>query len=619
MNQLTIQPSVIQLPTDPTIQDTIVQEKIVHDDQDKKPNQTKKRRTQTKKPNQTKKRKTHQEPTIQETIDKYGAEDEIDGKIDEQSSQETISEQPLNILQHFIFKNITHSVTIIQTDKGPMFKAADIGKILGINNMSHATSGFTDNQKGLVSNDTLGGPQKTLCLTVKGVYRVILRARKSIAWPFQEWVIDVIDEINKKGFYELKSAKEEAERYKEQANEAIKKADNAKHEAILEAFNHKYIVYYGHVKNIGDKKLIKIGSTQDIKDTNNRHLKDFGSFKLFFAIECSTNVKFEKFLHKHNFIKSFEYREACKVKEGKCSNEVFLMSDVDIERSIEVCKRNLSKFNEAPPDVQSLNGVLQNINEKSSTLLSNIEKMDGRIQNLEKSKRNPITEMQPFQEGKRHKANVTRGDKIQRYSPDGKTLTKTYPSLIEATRDPELGPNGCNKAIKDAIENNTIYKRYRWASLTRDKPDNEFQQIEPTCEDAIQVNTGFVAMLNLKKDKIVAVFADQKAAGKDRNFKGGAAICKALRQETQSGGHYFKLWHECSPDLRNKYLEENNLPEVVTSSGMKSIIQIGADGTEKKYANITQVTKQFCIGRKTLFDAIKHEYLLQGFKWKFAE
>lgn len=475
MNQTTVQSSVIQLPTDPTIQELVIQEKIVNDDHDKKP-------TKIKKP--TKKRKTHKESTIQESTDKHGvedgAEDEIDGKIDEQSSQNTISKQPNYILQYFIFDNTEYDVDIIWEKGKPLFKAADIGKILDIQNIHTSIKNFDEDEKVIRQVHTFDGTQQVAYLTQYGVYRLTLDCDKPIAKHLKKWVFQVTDEIN--------------------------------------------------------------------------------------------NLKEEH------------------------SNKVFLM-------------------NETPPNVQSLNGVLQNIH-KISSLLSNI---DERLQNAETSKQNTTTEIQPFQEGKRHKSNVKRGDKIQRYSPDGKTLIKTYSSIIDATRDPELGPNGCNNAIKNAIENNTIYRRYRWAYLTRDKPDNEFQKIEPTYEDAIQVNTGFVAMLNLRKDKIVAVFANQKAAAEDRKFINGAPISRAIRQETQSGGHYFKLWHECSPDLKNKYLEKNNLPEVATSSQMKGIIQIGADGTEKKYANITQVTNQFHIGRKTLFDAIEHEYLLQGFKWKFAK
>ena len=124
----------------------------------------------------------------------------------------------MEILQHFLFENTAHNVTIAQNADGtPMFRASDIGEILGIKNMSDATSGFPEDQAGVVSNYSSSQHRKTLYLSEKGVYRVLCRSRKAVAWPFQEWVIDVIAQINRTGKYELESAQQEAELYKEKS------------------------------------------------------------------------------------------------------------------------------------------------------------------------------------------------------------------------------------------------------------------------------------------------------------------------------------------------------------------------------------------------------------------
>ena len=73
----------------------------------------------------------------------------------------------------------THDVTIIRNeDETPMFKASDIGAILGIKNMRDATSGFAEDQKCVVSNDANPTMHDNLFLTEKGVYRVLCRSRK---------------------------------------------------------------------------------------------------------------------------------------------------------------------------------------------------------------------------------------------------------------------------------------------------------------------------------------------------------------------------------------------------------------------------------------------------------
>lgn len=524
----------------------------------------------------------------------------------------------MEILQNFLFDNTTHEVTIVQTDNGPMFKASDIGRILGIKNMRDATSNFADDQRhSVVSTDAIGRNKETPFLTEKGVYRVLCQSRKPIAWPFQEWVIDVIDEINKKGFYELKSAKEEAEKYREQNRELLEKKERIEHETLMESFNHKYIVYYGRIREIDGKTLVKIGSTKNIKESVNRHLKDYGTFKLFFALECGTNEKFERFLQKHEIIEPYKYTLPCKVEEGKKSHEVFLLNEQEIEQAVDVCRRNAFKYNEAPPDVQTLNGVLNNLNETSEAILSNVTSMEERLRALEGSKKR--IEPKSFQNGRQRNVNVGRGDKIQKYSPDGKQLIKTYSSIVETVRDPELGSTTSNSALKRAIENNSVYKRHRWAFLSRDKPDDTVQQLAQTQQDIVQVNIGFIAMLDLKRENIVKVFPDQKRAAEDRNFKSGASISKAVRKGTMSGGHYFKLWHECPEELREKYLEYNDLPDPIANSRTKAVIQIGFDGTERRFTTVKQVTKEFQVGRKSLFSAIEHEYILKGFRWKFEE
>lgn len=103
--------------------------------------------------------------------------------------------------------------------------------------------------------------------------------------------------------------------------------------------------------------------------------------------------------------------------------------------------------------------------------------------------------------------------------------------------------------IKQAIKANHVYKGFRWAFLERHLPDTTVQDIGETVQSQT-IKKGFVAMLDLKKSKIVSVFCDQKEAGQDRGFRGCAPISKAIQKGTQSGGHYFMMWHDCDEALQ---------------------------------------------------------------------
>ena len=614
MNQTTVQSSVIQLPTDPTIQDTIVQEldiqeKIVNDDHDKKP-------TKIKKP--TKKRKTYkelvvQEPTIQESTDKHGTDDgvenEIDGKIDEQSSQETISKQPNYILQYFIFDNTEYDVDIIWEKGNPLFKAADIGKILDIQNIHTSIKNFDEDEKTLRQAYTLGGEQNVVYLTQHGVYRLTLNSKKPIAKHFKKWVFQVIDEINLAGRYEIEG---NFRKELEQKDKRIKQSD---HIAIINANHGKNIVYLGRIKKIGDKWLIKMGSTNTIKTRVTELIENFGSMEFFFVVECPLNRNYEQFLRKHHFIAPFAYNEPINEK-GNTSIEVFLVTEYEIERMQNVIrnKQNLLKFQNnvltAPPeDIQDIKTELKETKEVLKTLTETI--IGQKIAEKEKKELFEITtDVRKHTQGK--------GPKIQRYSADGKTLLETYESFTFASRDNKVD-NATRPQMNRAIKGNFVYKGFRWANLKRNMSDDHVQILNPTAVNTKNVKKGYVAMLNLDQTKIVNVFADQKTASEDRHFSSSSSICNAINRKSQSSGHYFKMWFDCSDELKNAYLKENKLPDRLATRNSIRVKQLDKDGNVKIFSSVQEVQKLFGVGRARLKEAIENDNILRGYKWSWFD
>ena len=88
----------------------------------------------------------------------------------------------------------------VTIDGEPWFVANDVTAILNIGNTSQALSYLDDDERGVITNDTLGGPQLVSIVSESGLYSLVLRSRKAEAKPFKRWVThDVIPSIRKTG------------------------------------------------------------------------------------------------------------------------------------------------------------------------------------------------------------------------------------------------------------------------------------------------------------------------------------------------------------------------------------------------------------------------------------
>jgi hypothetical protein len=215
---------------------------------------------------------------------------------------------------------------------------------------------------------------------------------------------------------------------------------------------------------------------------------------------------------------------------------------------------------------------------------------------------------------------ITRGPKVQRYSPDGAALIKTYPSFMEASRDADLHDNApCRSAIAEAIKDRTIYKGFRWAALDRDAPDSTVQNIGETNDSANVVQRGFVAALNLDRTRIERVFSDQKDAAVQLKLKGLASVSMALQMcdaETprMTRGTYLRYWRNCAPDLRDEYLTRGELPEPRVSARALSVVATNVvTGETRRFASIAHVQRDLRMGRARVFECDKHGYVVEGY------
>ncbi|MBR1730069.1 MAG: Bro-N domain-containing protein [Selenomonadaceae bacterium] len=107
-----------------------------------------------------------------------------------------------NTLQVFTNETIGANIRVIMQNGELFFVANDVCSALDISNSRDALSRLDNDEKDVVSTDTLGGKQSMNVVNESGLYTLILGSRKPSAKQFKRWIThDVIPSIRKFGFY----------------------------------------------------------------------------------------------------------------------------------------------------------------------------------------------------------------------------------------------------------------------------------------------------------------------------------------------------------------------------------------------------------------------------------
>jgi len=94
--------------------------------------------------------------------------------------------------------------TNVDAQGNPWFVAADVCAALDIKNSRQALAKLDDDEKGVISSDTLGGIQSIATVNEAGLYELIFRSRKPEAKNFKRWVKHtVLPTLRKDGLYVL--------------------------------------------------------------------------------------------------------------------------------------------------------------------------------------------------------------------------------------------------------------------------------------------------------------------------------------------------------------------------------------------------------------------------------
>jgi len=106
----------------------------------------------------------------------------------------------IQIFEHEAFGQIR----VIDREGEPWFVAADVCKALELGNSRQAIARLDNDEKGVISIDTPGGPQEMSIINEPGLYTLVLGSRKPEAKAFKRWVThEVLPAIRQNGYYAL--------------------------------------------------------------------------------------------------------------------------------------------------------------------------------------------------------------------------------------------------------------------------------------------------------------------------------------------------------------------------------------------------------------------------------
>ena len=206
--------------------------------------------------------------------------------------------------------------------------------------------------------------------------------------------------------------------------------------------------------------------------------------------------------------------------------------------------------------------------------------------------------------------------RVYQYHPDDLTIPiKMFeaPADVERTlTDISPGP------LKISSKNNTIYKGYRWFYTNR--TESPPQTIPATIANKNKSpDVHFIAMVDVKKTKIMAVYSNQKDAILARNMKCNS-FTRAIAQESLSSGHYWYLFDKCSQEMKDEYLSHSQLPEKYVPQTGKRVQQIDPKTNKilNTYNSNREVVKLFQIASNTLKKISQTGDIHNGFIWKIV-
>jgi len=555
----------------------------------------------------------------------------------------------MDILKIFNLNNTNFQLNIQGTLEDPLFQANQIGKILDIKNINQNLIDFSSDEKVLCPTYTLGGTQETSFLTELGLYKLLGRCRKPKAAEFQKWMATTIKEIRITGTYKLKEENEIDKKIITNNYELIN------HKNLIKAYDNKNIIYICKLKEENEKTLIKIGSSQNIKERIGRIANEFENVIpiLLDIVEIDNYKKYETYLHNHELIKKY-YTKTVK-KDGTISKETYLANEKEYNEFIKIINSEKSMYQKDLIEIEKIkfNNLEKEIEKEKIRLeneLKRIERENIELKNkqleieiLKLKIENGLINKNNIQENIEYSSNEDldnneldnltndtlnfvikkrnngiRSPKVFQYNPDNLYIPiKEFDSPSEVERqliDLDISPS----CLRNAHKENTIYKDYRWFFLKRDDKLPE-KILDTVNRKHKSTNIEYIAMIDIKKTKIIQIFASQKEAVEARNMK-SRSFTRAIHQQSISSGHYWNYFDKCSEEMKKEYLLHSKLPEKYIHSSGKKVQKIDPQSNQviETYNSNRDVIKKYQMSNLTLKKISETGEIYKNFIWKIC-
>jgi prophage antirepressor-like protein len=557
---------------------------------------------------------------------------------------------PMEIVRAFNNNELHTEIIIKGTIENPLFRACDIGEILEISNVRSTIQNFDDTEKITQMIKTEGGLQNVTFLTEKGLYKILFKSRKPIAEQFQNWVCEVIKEIRLNGFYNLQKQLE----LKNEENKTKIYIENqlTNEKVLLDKFaNIGSIIYIIKVKTFEDGTyIIKIGeSRRGIQNRYAEHEKNYDECLLLDCFQVNKSKDFEYMLHHNNIIRPNKVKN---LEHHERENELFLIGqNLTYQMVLKIINDNIDNYNYTVRELLLENEVLRlkrdnplaNIDDESLAeliqtnreLIKSNKILNERVISLENTMKilieNKVVENYTHSQevsssneskdetkpAKKETKLVTGfgqqmphlGPRLQKINPETLQLVKVYECVTEAMNEDKTIKR---PSIIKAINENTIYRGFRWLLIERNLDPNMIHSIQST-KQIQQQNLGYIAKLNIHKTEILNVYLDRKTAALSNGYKTPSALDNPVKNQTSANDYYYILYEKCNEDLILNFEKKYGEP-ILYKNGVGQYDENNI--LIKEFKCKFDCQKEMVISDKTLRKALTTNILYNGYYYK---
>jgi hypothetical protein len=434
-------------------------------------------------------------------------------------------------------------------------------------------------QVGGAKKDTRGGHNKeTFMLNIDTFKKFCLKAGTKKADEIHEYFIkleNIMFEVTKEETDELRLQLEQVNKeYDEKLNK--EKALEKQNLLLREYGNAGALVYIVKVKSYENGEyIIKIGeSRRGIEGRFNEHKSKYEEALLLDCFMVNRSRDFERFLHNHKDIRP---NQKIDLEGHERENELFLVGkNLSYRTILNIIKTNINHYNEIDynnmrNDIETIKNILTNQN--THPQIQYVEKYENTIKTLLESQTmllQKINNLENINKEILNKLNSTEtrtttnfqeplptiGPRLQKINPETLQLVKVYETVTECMKEDTAIKR---PSIHKAVEENLVYKGFRWMYIDRELDPNVLYNIQPNKKSKSQ-NLGYIAKLNATKTQIINVYIDRKTAATQNGYESTSALDNPVKKGTLTKGHYYMLYDTCEENLKHEFVNRVGEP-----------------------------------------------------------